>query len=168
MLIKRRDEAPEVDMSPMIDVVFQLIIFFMVVLSLAAVFGIIIKFPQQAASQQKNQSQEKILTVFIYQDWIEPGGPTGHNVIQDGDIKLVDETVQLWISGDPKTRDQDREVAFKYIRDKMKWLIDEKGFKKDMLVIKGDVKTYHWKVVKIIDNAKSLGITGYSLAPPFN
>jgi len=163
MLMKRRREITEVDLTPMIDVVFQLIIFFMVALTIAVVYGIVIKFPQSSRPNKNKGKQEKILSVYINQDWIG----ADHKVIQDGDIKVLGETVQLWVTQDPKTRKADRDKAWDYIQKKMDYLIRGKGFKTDMMVIKGDVKTYHWKVIKIIDIGKELGVKGFSLAPPY-
>lgn len=172
MLVKKRKIEAEVDLTPMIDCVFQLIIFFMVALSLAVVYGIVIKFPlipQNAQKQQKGK-EERIIVVHIGQDWIKRYGTDrfhAHKTLQDGDLKLCGQPIQLWVTGDEKTRDDDRNKAWDYLEKQMAYLINAKGFKKDRMIIKGDVKTYQWKVVKVIDIAKKIGIESYSLTPPF-
>jgi hypothetical protein len=45
-------------------------------------------------------------------------------------------------------------------------LIRIEGYKKDMLMIQGDVASYHWKILKVIDAAKADSIEAFSLVPP--
>ena len=50
---RERKVKAEVDLTPLIDVVFQLIIFFMVALSISMVYGISIRFPSGSARYRR-------------------------------------------------------------------------------------------------------------------
>ncbi len=171
MAMKRRQMAvsEEVDITSMIDVVFQLIIFFMVAMSMAMVYGIAIKFPpnvKSAANQKK--STEKQIIVYMGADYFDKD----HNIIRDGELKINGEIVPLGYS-DQSTQEgrkkflSERRDGFRYLRDKMRHLVKIEGYKGDMLNINGDMITYHEKMVSIIDQGKAAGIKGFALNPPF-
>lgn len=164
MLVKKKTLECDVDMTPMIDVVFQLIIFFMVAISMAVVYGVVIKFPLGQAKKGANNSEkkERVISVFIEQDFIAPG----HQVVQDGNMKILGQTVPMWVSGDLSTQKADRERAYKYIEEQMNYLITTKGFNKEKLVIKANPRTYQWKIIKILDIGQKLGLSKFSLSPP--
>ena len=170
MAMKRRRAAAseEVDITPMIDIVFQLIIFFMVAMSIAMVYGISIKFPPNVQPEKQKKSKEKRLMVYMGADFFD----SKHSVIQDGQLKLGNEVIPLGYTkqstqaGKQKFLKERRE-GFKYLRDKMRFLIKEEGYKNDVLAINGDMITYHGKVMSIVDQGKAAGIKGFSLSPPF-
>ncbi len=158
----RVQEAQEVDMTPMIDIVFQLIIFFMVVMAIAAVYGVAIKFPPPGSPKSQAQSQkEKRIIVVVKADWIAEN----HAIRRDGILKINGEEIPLAHSKDRSKWQKEREKGYKTLRYKMKEFLDE-GYKKDMIIIKGDIKTYQKKIMKVIDQAKEVGIDGFSLVPP--
>jgi biopolymer transport protein ExbD len=163
MIRTRTGESPEVDLTPMIDVVFQLIIFFMVVMAIAVVYGVAIKFPSGKSPQEKKPQKEKRLVVYVQADWIEEN----HQLVQDGILKLNGEDIALVTSvNDPNVWEKQREHGYNYLKGEMGRLIKEEGFKDDMLLIMADVKTYHGKIMKVIDIGKELEIEGFSLVPP--
>ncbi|MBD3344250.1 MAG: hypothetical protein GF401_04220 [Chitinivibrionales bacterium] len=173
MLKSRIKESDEVDLTPMIDVVFQLIIFFMVVMAIAAVYGVAIKFPPPGSSQSnQNKKKEKNIIVYIQSDHLEKG----HQLVRDGILKINGEEIPLTQTLPEeryniiKTQNKDvwakeREEAYDFLKWKMKELLD-KGYKDDVLIVQGDMKTYHGKIMRVIDKAKDLKVNGFSLVPP--
>ncbi len=168
MAMKRRrslsDEEP--DITPMIDVVFLLIIFFMVAMSIAMVYGISIKFPINNSSKNdsKESKSKKIITVFMEADQFDKD----HKITYDGFIKLNGEEIAL--GTDDKDRKKflaERKRGFLYLKQQMRDLIKNKGYSNESLTIKGDVLAHHSKIVTIIDMGKAAGIKGFSLTPPF-
>lgn len=163
MALKSRiGEAQEVDITPMIDIVFQLIIFFMVVMAIAAVYGVAIKFPAGGSSNRNNSSkQPKNIVVYVQSDWIEKE----HVVVRDGILKINGKEILLGHSDDHKQWEDERKQGYKVLKARMQNLVDE-GYKTDVLMIQGDMKTYHGKIMRVIDVAKDLQIDGFSLVPP--
>jgi biopolymer transport protein ExbD len=182
MIKSRVKEASEVDITPMIDVVFQLIIFFMVVMSTAVVYGVAIKFPPPGKGDSpRKEKEEKRLTVYVQQDYITEG----HVVIQDGVLKLNGEDIALTRSSIKNYLNwgKEREQGYDDLQIRMQKLID-KGYKTDVLFIQGDMKSYHGKIMRVIDRGKRVkvpgteadpktgesrqkyGIDGFSLVPP--
>jgi biopolymer transport protein ExbD len=94
--MKIRTQAnPEVDLTPMIDCVFQLIIFFMVIMAIAVVYGVAIKFPSGGGDAPKvKRTQEKHIQVHVAQDRIY-GGPEGQVTVADGILKINGEEISL-------------------------------------------------------------------------
>lgn len=166
---RRRIEVQEMDITPMIDIIFQLIIFFMVAMSIAMVYGISIKFPPNVKSNAKSkQSNEKRLMVYMSADHFD----SKHNIIRDGELKLNGEIIPLGYAAQntPEGKKEfleQRRRGFDYLRQKMRHLIQKKGYKKDILSINGDMITYHEKIMTIVDQGKASGIKGFSLSPPF-
>lgn len=180
----RTHENPEVDMTPMIDCVFQLIIFFMVIMAIAVVYGVAIKFPSSGGEGPKKRTQEKVIRVNVAQDRIY-GGPDGQVTVADGVLKINGEEIPLTdgVLGHYEEWDGQREKGFDALQYKMQKLVDE-GFKTDVLYIQGDMKSYHGKIMRVIDRGKRVklpektkdeatgqvvnkyGIEGFSLVPP--
>ena len=75
MAIENKREDPETDLTPMIDVVFQLLIFFMVTAVFAITPGLDIKLPEAEEAQAPEKEN-----LFIVVD-------------QDGNMKLIHEQV---------------------------------------------------------------------------
>lgn len=161
--------SEEIDITSMIDVVFQLIIFFMVAMSMAIVYGIAIKFPPNVkSSANQKKSVEKNIIVYMSADYFDKD----HNILRDGELKINDEVIPLGYSDQstPEGRKKflsERKSGFSYLRDKMRHLIKNEGYKNDMLNINGDMITYHEKIVNVIDQGKAAGIKGFALNPPF-
>jgi biopolymer transport protein ExbD len=196
MIKTRTREADEVDITPMIDIVFQLIIFFMVVMAIAMVYGVAIKFPQQGKGKQAQKKKEKNVVVYIESDKIEKG----HFLIKDGLLKLNGEEIVLTkdkfdlekVSGmsqeqfseeymrQQRVWEEQRTEAFDFLKQQMEKLVLEEEYKSDVLFIQGDMKTYHGKIIRVIDKGKQirtgetdpetgkekLGFDGFSLVPP--
>lgn len=162
-------EADEVDITPMIDIVFQLIIFFMVVMAIAVVYGVAIKFPPPGQKGQKSTKKEKNIVVYVGQDRIT----TDHVITQDGVLKINGEEIPFtrtpFTAGSfesvYKTWQKEREEALDLLQEKMKELIDQ-GYKTDVLMVQGDMKSYHGKIMRVIDRGKREDIKGFSLIPP--
>ena len=74
MIKMRVEETTEPDLTPMIDVVFQLIIFFMVIMAIAVVYGVAIKFPAGGGPNNPPPTKgPKSIVVYIQSDLIEAG-----------------------------------------------------------------------------------------------
>ena len=192
MLKSRIKESEEVDITPMIDIVFQLIIFFMVVMAIAVVYGVAIKFPPPGRGQQNKQKEEKNIFVHIGADRITKN----HLILKDGVLKVNGEEIPWTRTDLPPAKDkarwqqvyaqweEEREQALDEVQRRMEHLIREKGYKTDILLIQGDMKTYHGKIMRVIDRGKrvrtgkkvedprtgnmkeKIGIDGFSLVPP--
>lgn len=186
MLKSRVKEASEVDITPMIDMVFQLIIFFMVVMAIAVVYGVAIKFPPPGqAKKSDNQKKEKRITVFVQRDNIRPGQDGGHVSVGDGVLKINGEEIALTKSDitNYENWEAERKAGFDELQHLMQKLID-KDYMTDILYIQGDMKTYHGKIMRVIDRGKrvkipgktetlpdgsvvdKVGMDGFSLVPP--
>ncbi len=163
MAIKPRiSDAQEVDITPMIDIVFQLIIFFMVVMAIAAVYGVAIKFPAGGSSKRNNETKKpKNIVVYVQSDWIDQG----HYIHRDGILKVNGKEIPLAHSDNRDNWPKERENGYKRLRKRMEALVEE-GYKTEVIMIQGEMKTYHGKVMQVIDQAKYLGIDGFSLVPP--
>jgi biopolymer transport protein ExbD len=160
----RTDADADVNITALIDCLMQCIIFFMVIMSAQYIFGVAIKFaPPGAPAKQQAQAEkkEKNIMVYVQSDWIEKD----HALVRDGVVKLNGEDVALGVSPDSAKREKEREAGYKYIEWKMKDYL-EKGYKKDVLMIRGDMKTYHGKIMKIVDIGKGLKIESFALIPP--
>jgi biopolymer transport protein ExbD len=163
MRLRTSDEA-DVNITSLIDCLMQCIIFFMVIMSAEYVFGVAVKFPvigtKQTSNQQKGPEEKKIV-VYVQQDIARPG----HIVVQEGVLKLNGEVIGLAVSPDTTKWEAERKRGLDYLRWKMGELVKE-GYKKDVIYIQGDIRTYHGKIMSVIDQAKAVGIDGISLAPP--
>jgi biopolymer transport protein ExbD len=166
MKLKTTQEA-ECNITSLIDCLMQCIIFFMMIMSAQYVYGVAIKFPSvSAAAQKTNQEnkQEKDITVYVQADRIEKD----HRLIAEGLLKVNGE--ERYISApnaDSATQAKQREQAYQWLEYKF-YDLKKQGYKSDMVKIQGDMKTYHGKIMKVIDVAKGVDIKGFSLVPPTN
>jgi len=185
MIRSRIEEAKDIDITPMIDMVFQLIIFFMLVMSMAVVYGVAIKFPPPNsgnAEKEPEGDKPKLVTVYVAPDMITKN----HVVVRDGVVKINGEEIALTdgvIQNYLKWEGQ-REDALNELQERMQKLI-EKGHKSDVLYIQGEMKSYHGKIMRVIDRGKrvkipnetekdldtgeerpKVGFDGFSLVPP--
>ncbi len=161
----RMKDAGEIDITPMIDLVFQLIIFFMVVMSIAVVYGVAIKFPPPGSKQDKpdNTKKEKHVNVYVAPDLITKN----HVVMRDGVVKINGEEIALTdgiLQNYIKWEDQ-REKAFGELQQHMQTLV-EKGHLSDVLFIQGEMKSYHGKIMRVIDRGKRISIPGQTEKDP--
>ena len=165
ILKTRMKEAGEIDITPMIDMVFQLIIFFMVVMSIAVVYGVAIKFPPPGRGQDRQDSdkKEKLVTVYVAHDHIT----SNHVVIRDGVLKVNGEEIALTdgILSNYTRWEEQREEAFDELEKRMQALV-EKGHKHDVLFIQGEMKSYHGKIMRVIDRGKRIRIPGRAEKDP--
>ncbi|OGS33371.1 MAG: hypothetical protein A2293_08850 [Elusimicrobia bacterium RIFOXYB2_FULL_49_7] len=158
----KTDADADINITAMIDCLMQCIIFFMVIMSAQYVYGIAIKFPAGGkANKDNDEKQEKNILVYVQADWIEQD----HKIIQDGILKLNGEEIAMASSEDPKKWDEERERSYKYLEYRMDELVKQ-GYKKDVLMIQGDMIAYHGKIMRVIDRGKAVGIKGFSLLPP--
>jgi biopolymer transport protein ExbD len=143
----------------------NVIIFFMVIMSAQYIFGVAIKFPSGPSKDQQQQKpkgeKEKQILVYVGADDID----IGHTLRHDGILKLNDEEIPLTNSEDRNKWPEEYKEAWNYLKGKMGELITQ-GYKKDMLLVKGDMRTYHGKAMKVIDIGKELGMEAFSLVPP--
>jgi hypothetical protein len=163
MQLRTKEEA-DINITSMIDCLMQCIIFFMVIMSAQYIFGVAIKFPSAGkAAQQvsKEEKKEKYITVYISADQID----TGHTLIYPGMLKINGEEIPMVTNDDRSTWAKQYENAYNVLKGKMKDLID-KGYKKEMLMVQGEMKTYHLKTMQVIDIGKDIGMDGFSLVPP--
>jgi biopolymer transport protein ExbD len=145
----------------------QCIIFFMVILSAQYIYGVSIKFPRGGGEGAKPDKKELRLNVFIQADYLDRAKDGSQKVIQDGILKLNGKEIALVTSVNDKSKwPAEREIGFRYLQSQMKKLIKEEGYKSDQLMIQGDMKTYHWKVMRVIDAGKADSVDGFSLMPP--
>lgn len=187
MIRSKIEDAGDIDITPMIDMVFQLIIFFMLVMSIAVVYGVAIKFPppNQGKDPERKSEKKKTVSVYVAQDMVTSKDGR-HVVVRDGVLKvngdeivLTDGNVQNYMQWE-----EQRENGFDELQLRMSKLIDEK-FETDVLYIQGDMKSYHGKIMRVIDRGKRVkipnktdidaetgqvrdkyGFDGFSLVPP--
>jgi len=155
----RMKEAGEIDITPMIDMVFQLIIFFMVVMSIAVVYGVAIKFPPPGKDRDRTEEKEKEkhVNVYVAVDLITKN----HVVMRDGVLKINGEEIALTdgILQNYTAWEDQREKAFDELQEKMQKLV-ESGHKSDVLFIQGEMKSYHGKIMRVIDRGKRISVPG--------
>lgn len=170
MKLKTNEEA-DVNITSLIDCLMQCIIFFMVILSAEYIYGVAIKFAppsQQQSKKEDGDKKEKTIIVEVGADQLERAGDGRHYVVADGVLKLNGKEIPLITDTDRDKWPEQRERAFNHLQDEMKRMVDKEGYKRDMLMIKGDVKTYHWKIMRVIDAGKADSIDAFSLVPPTN
>jgi biopolymer transport protein ExbD len=161
MKIKTDAEA-DVNITSLIDCLMQCIIFFMVIMSAQYIFGVAIKFPPAGkGSGKSNQKEEKNIMVYVQSDWLEKG----HYIVRDGTIKINGEEMALTSSEDRKKWPEERKKAYDYLEYRIGELLKQ-GYKKDVLLVQGDMTSYHGKIMQVIDRAKAQKMDGFSLIPP--
>lgn len=163
-IIKMKEpEEAEPNITSLIDCLMQCIIFFMMIMSAQYIYGVAIKFPSVgAATKQTEQKKEKDITVYVQSDQIEQD----HRLVREGIIKVNGEEVWLGEPTDSATYAHQKEQAYLWVKAKIYDLVEKQGYKKDLIKIQGDMKTYHGKIMKVIDISKECHIDGFSLVPP--
>jgi biopolymer transport protein ExbD len=158
----KTDMDADVNITSLIDCLMQCIIFFMVIMSAQYVFGVAIKFPPAGSSKGKsNQKEEKNIMVYVQSDWLEKG----HYIVQDGVLKINGEDIAMTSTQDRKKWPDERKKAYDYLEYRIGDLLKQ-GYKKDVLLVQGDMTSYHGKIMQVIDRAKAQGMEGFSLVPP--
>ena len=127
-----RRPDPVIDMTPMIDIVFQLVLFFMVSTTFVNAPGIQVDLPR--ASSQMIVSEKDDMNIWITAD----GSLFVDNVAVD--FKQLTGRLQGTASLDPST----------------------------LIVIKADAGVAHGRVVKVMDLARSKGLTRLAIATESN
>jgi biopolymer transport protein ExbD len=105
MAIEHKREDPETDLTPMIDVVFQLLIFFMVTAVFAITPGLDIKLPE---AEEAQAPEKENLFIVVDQDG---NMKLNHQQVTFGDLKekleekrkLLDNTTMIIIQGDERS-----------------------------------------------------------------
>jgi biopolymer transport protein ExbD len=176
MKLRTKGEA-DINITAMIDCLMQCIIFFMAIMSAQYIYGVAIKFPAGGGKPPIKTDQEKVekyINVYISADQID----TGHVLRKPGILKLNGEEIPLVTTPAPAYNADtsawraaynawgpEQVKALDYLKAKMQDLL-KKGYKKEMLMIQGEMKTYHYRTMKIIDIGKEIGMDGFSLVPP--
>ena len=160
---KRSYEALKTDLTPMIDVCFLLIIFFMLILSIKQVYGIAIKFPFGKPPQQKKEKEVKPILIWVGPDNYDQH----HNILTEGYLKLNGEPIALASSEDSLAALEEHDKGMKYLREKLQFFQENRKVLYDTVMnITGEVNSYHGKIVEVIDQGKRAGVKGFSLVPP--
>jgi biopolymer transport protein ExbD len=160
----RTETDADVNITSMIDCLMMIIIFFMTIMSAQYIYGVAIKFPTggpPVKEKQREATKDKYLNVYIQADLID----TGHTLVQPGILKLNGEEIPLVVNSNRADWPEQEKHAFAYLKSKMLELIKQ-GYKNDMLMIQGEMKTYHEKTMAVIDLGKECNIDGFSLVPP--
>tara|TARA_Y100000588_G_C14165814_1_gene886825 strand:+ start:171 stop:578 length:408 start_codon:yes stop_codon:yes gene_type:complete len=105
MAIENKREDPETDLTPMIDVVFQLLIFFMVTAVFAITPGLDIKLPE---AEEAQAPEKENLFIVVDQDGnmkLNHEQVTFGNLKEklEGKRKLLDNTTMIIIQGDERS-----------------------------------------------------------------
>lgn len=116
--------APDINMTPMIDCVFQLLIFFMVATSFTPIPGIRVKLPPPG---NPPLSQEKPQQLILRISDPEPGQYYGTMVLNDEVVSL-------------------ESLLAEFQRATLK--------QKEMMIIQSGRDVYHDQIVKVMDLAK--------------
>jgi biopolymer transport protein ExbD len=177
MKLRTKTKA-DINITAMIDCLMMCIIFMMAIMSAQYIYGVAIKFPSTGGPTKTppkpNEPHDKYITVYVSADQID----TGHVLRMPGILKLNGEEIALVKTPAPAlTADTsawraaynawgpEQVKALEYLKGKMEELL-KKGYKKEMLMIQGEMKTYHYRTMKIIDIGKDIGMDGFSLVPP--
>jgi biopolymer transport protein ExbD len=133
---QRRSEGVEIDLTPMIDVVFNLIIFFMLTLVMNPYVQVIL--PKAFHCEEQKEVEIKV--------YLKPA------VIDErGEVM---KPVRMYVNEEPVTR--------KEMRAKLAELYRTTG--KHKLVIKADKDVFYKSVLNVMEIARSIGIENFALA----
>lgn len=119
------DDEVKVDMTPMIDVVFNLIIFFMLVTQMVTLERAELELPQADQAQEDQSVDKKRLIINIHKNG---------RVEISGRIHTEEEVKNVLIEEAGKTSDRDQE-----------------GFSKRTVLIRADVETPYRFIQKIME-----------------
>ena len=126
--LKRR-KTSTLSMTPMIDCVFLLLIFFMVSTTFAPIQGLRVQLPPPIAQPKYNP----IITIMI--DDPAPGETEGTVVLRLSDRQEIVQT-----------------------REMFNWLINASDNEKIMVVIRAGNEVFHEQIVQVMDIAKQAGV----------
>ena len=126
--LKRR-KTPTLSMTPMIDCVFLLLIFFMVSTTFAPIQGLRVQLPPPITQPEYNP----IITIMI--DDPAPGETEGTVVLRLSDRQEIVQT-----------------------REMFNWLINASDNEKIMVVIRAGNEVFHEQIVQVMDIAKQAGV----------
>jgi hypothetical protein len=173
----RTETEADINITSMIDCLMMIIIFFMTIMSAQYIYGVAIKFPSGRQPQDQVRKppneKEKYITVYVQADLID----TGHTLLYPGILKVNGEEFPMVSTPAPTTTDvqswmnvykvwqAEQDKGYDRVKAKIQDLLKQ-GYKKDMLMIQGEMKTYHIKTMRVIDLGKSLEMDGFSLVPP--
>ena len=127
----------EMDMTPMVDVVFLLIIFFMV----SASFGLQKSIEAPASEQQQGQS----------------ASPSESQDKQDEIIVLVTKENKIFVEGDEAPSQQELHSLLRKLKS------NDSSLTTQMVRITADMKTTHELVIRVIDAVAVVGLDGVRL-----
>ncbi len=130
----RKSKTPKLNMAPMIDCVFLLLIFFMVATTFTPMRGIRVKLPPPNPVDFMDQ-QPKGMVIQIQNPL---GDDRVGTMLLDGTIVLFDEMFTLMLNA-----------------------TDEQRAK---LIIRAQREVYHEQIVKVMDTAKDAGIDSIDFA----
>ncbi len=125
---KKTEEDPILSITPLIDIVFLLLIFFMLTSHFTVASGVPIRLPKVTQNAYDGQNHE--ITISID---------------KEGQVYLKDEKTDINVLG-----------------EKLKSLVENR--KLSQLVLQADREALHGIVVKIMDLAKSAGVSAIVIA----
>ena len=129
-----KDEGVEVNLTPLIDVVFLLLIFFMVSTTFDRHARLKVSLPESAAKATQQQDDPLVLSIDA----------SGNYFINDRQV--VNQTLETLKQALKKT------------------IGDDSTIKEAALVLRADANTPHQSVVRAMDAASQLGLTKLSIA----
>jgi len=130
-----KEESVEVNLTPLIDVVFLLLIFFMVTTTFDRHAKLKVSLPESSAEATQQQQKSLILSIDA----------KGNYFLNDR--QLVNQKLDTLKRALKKTID-----------------LDKKDYKDVALVLRADANTPHQSVVRAMDAASQLGLTRLSIA----
>jgi len=130
---KYREEEPGINMAPLIDIVFLLLIFFMVTSHFDIASGVKIDLPKVAKKLISDEEQNNI------------------NLI-------IDKSAQTYIEG--------QLIEIDALQENLRKIVAEKGILH--LILQADKDVSHGYVVRVMDHAKSAGVSSITIAARWN
>jgi len=130
-----KEETVEVNLTPLIDVVFLLLIFFMVTTTFDRHARLKVSLPESSAKASQQQAEPLVLSIDA----------KGNYFLNDR--QLVNRQLDTLKQALQKTIGQDK-----------------KDYKDVTLVLRADANTPHQSVVRAMDAASQLGLTRLSIA----
>ena len=129
-----KEETVEVNLTPLIDVVFLLLIFFMVSTTFDRHAALKVSLPESSAKKTQQQVEPVVLSIDA----------TGNYFLNDRQI--VNQSLETLKQALKRT------------------IGDEEAIRSAALVLRADANTPHQSVVRAMDAASQLGLTKLSIA----
>ena len=126
---KYREEEPGINMAPLIDIVFLLLIFFMVTSHFDIASGVKIELPKVT---KKLLSDDEKNTINV----------------------IIDKSTQTYMEG--------QLIEIEALKENLKQIVSEKGVLH--LILQADKEVSHGYVVRVMDLAKSAGVSSITIA----